>query len=117
MGGDMSENEVRVVFCTVPDDDMAAALSATLVNEQLCACVNRVSGIRSVYAWEGELKDDQETLLIMKTGSENVDRLVARVAELHPYDLPEVIAMPVVAGSQGYLDWVLGGGKEGREQG
>ena len=104
----MGETDVRVVLVTAPSDEVAVALSRTLVTERLCACVNRVPGLRSVYAWEGELHDDAEVLLVIKTTDARVPSLTERIVEAHPYECPEVIVLPVVAGAAGYLDWVRG---------
>jgi periplasmic divalent cation tolerance protein len=98
--------EVCVVFVTAPDAACAERIARALVEERLAACVNRVSGLRSLYHWEGELQDDSEVLLIAKTRRDRVADLAKRVSALHPYALPEVIALPVVGGSDAYLDWV-----------
>ena len=99
-------DDVRIVLVTAPSDDVASALSRTLVEDRLCACVNRVEGLRSVYRWEGKLHDDGEVLMIIKTTDARVDALTKRVEKEHPYECPEVVVLPVVAGSVGYLDWV-----------
>ncbi|HOI11945.1 MAG TPA: divalent-cation tolerance protein CutA [Myxococcota bacterium] len=82
-------------------------MARDLVDSGLAACVNRLPGIRSVYRWQGAVHDDAEELLIVKTSRERVDAVVARVREIHPYEVPEVIALPVEAGSAPYLAWVL----------
>jgi periplasmic divalent cation tolerance protein len=99
---------VHVVLVTVPDHETAAGLARRLVEEGLAACVNVVPGVRSIYRWQGALQEDAEILLIAKTRAALVPALAARVGALHPYELPEVIALPVVAGSEPYLDWVRG---------
>lgn len=107
---------VRVVLMTAPDLDVGRELGRRLVEERLAACVNIVPGITSIFRWEGEVKDEAEVLLVLKTTGSGVDALVERAASLHPYDVPEVLALPVVEGSQPYLDWVrseVGGGKQG----
>lgn len=96
----------RVVLCTVPDADVGARLARTLVEEQLAACVNMLPGVRSFYCWEGEAKDDPELLLIIKTVDARFAALRDRLSELHPYDVPEIIAMDVSSGSSAYLDWL-----------
>jgi len=95
-----------VVLVTAPDREVAERLARALVGERLAACVNLVPGVRSIYRWEGELHDDEELLLVIKTTAARVDTLAERVSALHPYDLPEVLALPAVGGSAGYLDWV-----------
>ena len=77
-----------------------------LVGERLCACANLVPGVRSIYAWKGELCDDVETLAVIKTTSERLDALVERLRGLHPYETPEIVALPVEGGHAAYLDWV-----------
>jgi periplasmic divalent cation tolerance protein len=99
--------DVRVVLVTAPCGDPAAALARRLVEEGLAACVNRVPGVRSVYRWQGEVCDDGEDLLVIKTAADRVEDLVARVRELHGYEVPEVLVLAVEAGSAPYLEWVL----------
>lgn len=103
-----SNLEVVVVLVTGPDAESLAHLGRTVVEERLAACVNLLNGIRSVYRWEGTIEDEGEALAIFKTTAERLDALERRVAELHPYDVPEVIALPVVGGSSAYLSWVAG---------
>ncbi len=105
---------VRVVLATVPDEKTGLDLARALVGEKLAACVNIVPGIRSVYSWQGSIEDDPELLLIVKTGAGLVERLSQRILELHPYDEPEVVSLPVDGGSPGYLAWVARetGGKD-----
>ena len=97
---------VIVVFSTFPSEDKAADIARTLVSEQLCACVNLVPPVRSIYRWQHEICDERETLAIIKTTRERFDALKARLIALHPYEVPEVIALPVEAGHEPYLDWV-----------
>lgn len=97
---------VLVVFSTFPNPDKAAEVARILVSEQLCACVNLVGAVRSIYRWKGEVSDDTETLAVIKTTRERFDAMKARLVELHPYEVAEVIAMPVEAGHAPYLAWV-----------
>lgn len=99
---------MRVVFCTCPAE-VARSLARTLVEQRLVACVNIVPGLTSVYRWEGKVCEDGESLLIMKTRAELMERLSARIVELHPYEVPEVIALPLAAGegNPAYLAWLL----------
>jgi periplasmic divalent cation tolerance protein len=76
------------------------------VEHGLAACVNRISGLTSVYKWEGEMKSGTEVLLLIKTTSDRCDALIADLLNIHPYELPEIIAVPVIAGHQPYLDWI-----------
>ena len=96
----------RVVLCTVPDAETAGMLARRLVEEKLAACCNIVAGIKSVYRWQGEIHEDDEHLLLIKTTSAVYDMLQARIAELHPYDTPEILALPVNQGLQKYLNWL-----------
>jgi periplasmic divalent cation tolerance protein len=98
---------VRVVWVTAPDVETATRIARTLVEERWIACANLVPGVRSIYRWQGRVEDEAEVLLVMKTSSDRCEALAARVKELHPYELPEVIALPVVGGSGAYLDWVV----------
>lgn len=100
------DNTHRVVLCTCPDQPVAEHIAATLVNQKLAACVNIISGIVSVYQWEGGVQRDSEWLLIIKTRSDLYLRLEARITELHPYTVPEVIALPLEQGARAYLDWI-----------
>ena len=99
--------QIRVVLVTVPDEKTGLNLARALVEERLAACVNILPGVRSVYRWEGRVEDDRELLLVAKTSFKVLDRLIERVAQVHPYDQPEIISLPVDQGSPGYLDWVL----------
>ncbi|ACG72426.1 CutA1 divalent ion tolerance protein [Anaeromyxobacter sp. K] len=98
--------EARVVLVTAPDADVAARLARALVEERLAACGNVVPAIRSIYRWEGSVHDEGEALLVLKTRAARVDALRARVLELHPYQVPEVLVLPVEAGSDAYLAWI-----------
>jgi periplasmic divalent cation tolerance protein len=98
--------EALEVHITAPDGTQAADMARTLVNEGLCACVNIVSGVRSIYLYEGKLCDDAEVLCIAKTRPDLFDRLAQRVRELHPYQVPEILAFAVDEGSAEYLDWL-----------
>jgi periplasmic divalent cation tolerance protein len=106
-GADRVEGpEIVVVLVTAPSADVAAAIARALVEERLAACGNVVPGVRSIYAWEGKVQDEPEALLVLKAPRGRLEALAARVRELHPYQLPEVIALSVTGGSQAYLDWV-----------
>ncbi|MCU0977360.1 MAG: divalent-cation tolerance protein CutA [Steroidobacteraceae bacterium] len=98
--------EYFVVLTTCPDDTSAEILARRLVEERLAACVNRVPGLRSTYWWQGAVHDEPEVLLIAKTSAGRVATLSARIQELHPYELPEVIALPVALGAERYLAWM-----------
>ncbi len=98
--------DTRVVLMTVPDASVAEALAAELVQSRLAACASIVRGVTSVFWWQDEVQHADEVLVIMKTPADRVDALIARAAELHPYDVPELLALPVEAGLASYMDWV-----------
>jgi periplasmic divalent cation tolerance protein len=95
-----------VVYVTVGSVEEGEKLATALVEERLAACVNRVGPIRSTYRWEGKLEHSDEELLIIKTRSDLFDQLKNRVQALHSYSVPEIIALPIVDGSEGYLRWL-----------
>jgi len=97
-----------VVLVTAPDADTAARIARTLVEEKLAACGNVLPGVRSIYRWQGNVEEAQETLLVLKTARARFKEIVDRVRALHPYEVPEVVAVPIEAGFDGYLDWVVG---------
>jgi len=97
---------VLVCFCTCPDADSATRLADALVAERLAACVNVVPGLRSVYHWQGAIERSDETLLLIKTSRDRLEALTMRVCDLHPYELPELVAVEVTGGLSTYLDWV-----------
>lgn len=93
-----------VILCTTGVEE-SEKIARILVEERLAACVN-VADVNSYYRWEGEFCQDKEALLIIKTEKSMVDRIIARIKEVHSYDLPEIIALPIVAGYDKYLAWV-----------
>lgn len=99
-------SEALLILCTCPDVETAAALSRSLVEEKLAACVNIVPGIRSIYRWQGAVVDDQEVLMVIKSLASRHQELEARLLENHPFDVPEVIAVPVDKISASYLAWI-----------
>lgn len=103
---DLSNPKEIVVFITAPGEDAAATIARTLVETKLAACVNIVNNIRSIYSWQGKIEDDSEVLMVVKTRAELFSALSDRVKELHPYDVPEIIALPLVDGNQEYLKWI-----------
>ena len=94
------------VHVTAPDRAQAAAMARALVSEKLAACVNIVSGVRSIYTWEGSLHEEDEVLCLIKTRPELMGPLCDRVRALHPYRMPEILAFEVADGSAAYLDWL-----------
>jgi periplasmic divalent cation tolerance protein len=99
-------HDALVVLVTAPSAEKAAEIARALVEERLAACGNVVPAIRSIYRWAGKVEDDAEALLVLKTTRGRFDALRDRVLALHPYDVPEVIALSVEAGSAAYLAWI-----------
>ncbi|MEJ2245740.1 MAG: divalent-cation tolerance protein CutA [Acidobacteriota bacterium] len=98
-------NEILIVS-TADTMDLAQKIAHAIVQEGEAACVNILPGIRSVYHWEEKLCDDSEILLLIKTTGENFEQIRKRIRELHSYDVPEVIAVPITAGDPDYLNWL-----------
>jgi len=101
-----NETDIRTVLCLFPDRDQARHIGATLVDRRLAACVNLLDGVESIYRWQGAVHRDPEVLAIIKTKAATFPALEKALTELHPYEVPEVIALPVAAGTGPYLDWV-----------
>lgn len=99
-------NDVLVCLCTCPDRATGQRIAEALVGEQLAACVNLLPGIHSVYRWHGAVEHADEVLLLAKTTRARMDALQARLLELHPYELPELLAVEAAGGLPAYLDWV-----------
>ncbi len=99
----LSIYEVRTTFASSED---AERIARTLVSERLAACAQIIPGLTSIYMWEGMLRHEGEVLLLLKTTIECWPRLRDRIAELHPYDTPELIALPLAAASFDYLSWL-----------
>ena len=100
------KHDCVVVWTTVGPSADCRGMATILVNERLAACVNVLSEMESIYRWKGQIEADRERQLIMKTTSDRVPALRARVLELHDYEVPEFIVTPVVGGSDAYLDWI-----------
>ncbi|MGD2056483.1 MAG: divalent-cation tolerance protein CutA [Gammaproteobacteria bacterium] len=96
----------QLVLCSVPDRDTATHLARTLVTERLAACVTIVPGVSSVYRWEGAVEESDELLLLIKTCGTVFDPLKSCICARHPYELPEIIAVPLEDGLREYLDWI-----------
>lgn len=112
------DDAVVVVLVTGPDEQTLVALARRLVEAGLAACVNVIPRVRSVYRWEAEVHEDDEALAVLKTTRPRIEPLRTRIHELHPYDLPEFLVLPLEAGSDAYLRWVVNsvsGGSPDRE--
>jgi periplasmic divalent cation tolerance protein len=99
-------SEQIVVFITTGSQQEAERIAEALVAEMLAACVNVLPGVTSIYRWEGEVHRDDECLLVVKSRQDVLDELVRRVQALHSYEVPEVIALPLVGGNEAYLSWI-----------
>ena len=102
----LAEHPAILVLCTCPGESVALELARTLVRERLAACVNRVPGVTSIYRWEGRICEEPEQLLVIKTTPACYPALEVRLKTLHPYEIPEIIVIPVVSGSRQYLAWL-----------
>ena len=100
------ESDYVLVLTTLPADADAAAFAHTLVNARLAACVNVLPLMDSVYRWEGQVSQDGERQLLVKTSRARIAELWEQVRKLHPYDMPEFIVLPIVDGNDAYLQWV-----------
>jgi periplasmic divalent cation tolerance protein len=98
--------EATIVLCTVPTDEHARRIARALVEERLAACVSILPGIRSIFRWQNNISDDPEFMLMIKTRRELYNRLFHRIQELHPYEVPEIIALGVTGASSAYLSWL-----------
>jgi len=99
---------VILVLTNVPDAECGAAIARRLVEDHLSACVNVLPGVRSVYRWQDAIEESKEITLMIKTTASRYAQVEAAIKAMHPYDLPEVVALPVTEGSLAYLDWVRG---------
>ena len=100
------ELRFMVVLATVPSESVGRDIARDVVAKRLAACVNIVPGVVSVYEWEGRMEESGEVLLIMKTTEDRMDALIRGIKELHPYEVPEIIALPIDSGFEPYLKWV-----------
>ena len=98
--------EYIVVLVTAPTEKVAATIGKALVKAKLAACVNIITRIRSIYTWQGKIYDEPELLMIIKTRKPCFGRLEKLVRSIHPYQVPEIIALPITAGTKKYLKWV-----------
>jgi len=104
----MPQTDALVVLTTVATTDEAARLVRTLLERRLVACGTILPGVRSLYRWEGKIADESEVVILLKTRATRIDALEVAFAELHPYKLPELVALPVAAGLPKYLEWIAG---------
>lgn len=96
-----------VIYCTVPNEFSANLIASTLIDENLAACVNIVPSVTSMYKWEGTVQTDSELLLIIKTQQSKFEEVENRIKELHENTIPEIIALPIIKGSEEYQNWIV----------
>ena len=104
----MSHTDAIVVFTTLAGTEEAISLVRALLDRRLIACGTILPGARSLYRWEGKLADEQEVVVLLKTRAARMDLLQQAFNELHPYKVPELLALPVTAGNEKYLEWING---------
>ncbi len=95
-----------VVFITASNEDEAVKIARTLVEVRLAGCVNIIKNIRSIYSWQGKIEDEAEVFMILKTQRPLFDAIMKQVKQLHSYTVPEIIAIPIIEGSEDYLKWL-----------
>ncbi|WP_207478948.1 divalent-cation tolerance protein CutA [Arenibaculum pallidiluteum] len=100
--------EAVFIYVTAPSEEVATSIARPVVEEGLAACANILRGMRSIYRWQGRIEEAEETVLILKTRAALFDALAARVRDLHPYECPCIVALPLAAGTPDYLRWILG---------
>jgi periplasmic divalent cation tolerance protein len=98
--------DTLLTLCTLPDKEIASRIAEQLVEQGYAACVNLMPSVQSVYLWHGKVESEEEVLLLIKTTRERYPDLEKAILAMHPYELPEIIAVPVELGLSGYLDWV-----------
>lgn len=100
--------ETMIVLCNVPEQALAEQIATTLLDEQLAACVNIMAACQSMYRWQGKIETASEIPMLIKSSKALYPRLQARLLELHPYEVPEIVALPLQDGLPAYLTWVAG---------
>lgn len=95
-----------VVFITAPNEDEAAKIAKAIVKDRFAGCVNIIKNMRSIYSWQGKIEDEPEVLMVVKTQAKLFEPLSIKVKELHSYSVPEIIALPIVEGSEDYIRWL-----------
>lgn len=99
-------NKFIVIYCTTPSKDVAVKIADHLVPSKLAACVSIIEGLTSIYSWQGKIVKDQECLLIIKTNDKLFDKIRSEILAHHPYEVPEIIALPIQNGHDAYLHWM-----------
>lgn len=114
---DMAATGFQIAYVTAANADEAAQIARALIEDRLAACANVTPSVRSFYRWEGQIADDEEAVIVLKTHQSRSAALIERVRELHSYDVPCVVLVPLVDGNPEYLDWLTAElDLEGRER-
>lgn len=95
-----------LVYITTSNEEESKGIANVLVEEKLAACINIITSIESIYLWKGQIEEDNESLLIAKTKAKNIDKIIKRVKEIHSYETPAILAIPIIEGSKDYLDYI-----------
>src|SRR5271157_2992929 len=99
--------ECIVIFCTVPNEETASLIAERLVGDKLAACVNIVPGIKSIYTWKGQVCRDSELLCVIKSRASLFADIEKAIREVHPYEVPEIISLPIGEGHGAYMRWIV----------
>ena len=108
-------DEFIVIFCTVSPKEEAKNIAKAIIEKKLAACANIIEGITSIYEWEGEICTEEECLMIIKTKKKIFSRIKEEIVSLHPYEVPEIISLPITEGLESYLSWVDKNTNPGKE--
>ena len=99
--------DIIVIYCTVPDKKLAKQITKVLMKYKLAACVSQIENVRSTFSWEGDISEEKEILLMIKTRRSNYAKIKAAIEEFHSYKVPEIIALPIIDCSEDYLKWLV----------
>ena len=99
--------DIIVINCTVPDKKIAKDITKILMKHKLAACINFVENVRSIFSWDGEICEEKEILMIIKTRRANYGKIKLVIEDVHPYSVPEIIALPIIDCSEDYLKWLV----------
>ena len=98
---------ILIVLCAVPDNEEAKLIARTLLKKKLAACCNIIPAVQSVYYWEGDIKESDESMLVIKTTQKSYEQLEKEIKMIHSYSVPEIVATKIETGSPAYIDWIL----------
>ncbi len=99
--------DIIVIYCTVPDKKLAKEISKVLMKHKLAACVSMIDNVKSVFSWDGEICEEKEVLMMIKTRRSNYAKIKLVIEDMHSYNVPEIIALPIVDCSEDYLKWLV----------